>query len=437
MIRIYLFALLSLLAMPLHAAVKIEEVHTPGGIAAWLVEDHSIPFTALEIRFRGGAAIDPEGKGGANSLMVSLLEEGAGDLDAQGFAAATEGLAASFGYRLYDDAISISAKFLTENRDEAVALLRQSLVEPRFDDVAVERVRAQLLSSLRSDEKEPRAIAAHEFDKLVYGDHPYGKPKDGTAESVANLTRDDLIAAHRAALVRDRVYVGAVGDITADELAVLLDSLLGDLPESSVALPGPADLTLDGETHVVSFPTPQSVALFAQEGIDRDDPDFFAAYLLDLILGGGGFESRLMQEVREKRGLTYGIYSYLSDKDQAHLWRGSVASANDKIAEAITVIRDEWQRLLEGGVTEQELKDAKTYLTGAYPLRFDGNGPIANIIVAMQMEGLPTDYITERNAKIEAVTLDDVNRVAKRLLNPDQLTFMVVGQPEGLEQTGN
>lgn len=437
MIRIYLFALLSLLAMPLHAAVKIEEVHTPGGIAAWLVEDHSIPFTALEIRFRGGAAIDPEGKGGANSLMVSLLEEGAGDLDAQGFAAATEGLAASFGYRLYDDAISISAKFLTENRDEAVALLRQSLVEPRFDDVAVERVRAQLLSSLRSDEKEPRAIAAHEFDKLVYGDHPYGKPKDGTAESVANLTRDDLIAAHHAALARDRVYVGAVGDITADELAELLDNLLGDLPESSVALPGPADLTLDGETHVVSFPTPQSVALFAQEGIDRDDPDFFAAYLLDLILGGGGFESRLMQEVREKRGLTYGIYSYLSDKDQAHLWRGSVASANGKIAEAITVIRDEWQRLLEGGVTEQELKDAKTYLTGAYPLRFDGNGPIANIIVAMQMEGLPTDYITERNAKIEAVTLDDVNRVAKRLLNPDQLTFMVVGQPEGLEQTGN
>lgn len=425
------FALL-LAALPLRAEVAVREITTPGGIKAWLVEEHSIPFTALELRFRGGAALDPVGQKGVTSLMTSLLEEGAGGLDARDFARAVEGLAASFSYSVSDDAVSVSAKFLTENRDEAVSLLGQSLVAPRFDGPAVERVRAQMLSILRSNEKDPRAIATQAFNSRVYGDHPYGLPQDGTVSTVRALTRDNLRAAHRGAIARDRLFISAVGDITEPELARLLDTLLEDLPQTGAPLPDPAQITLDGGTHVVPFETPQSVAVFGQLGIDRDDPDFFAAYLLDLILGGGSFESRLMQEVREKRGLTYGVYSYLVDKDQAQMWQGAVASANERVAESVEVIRAEWQRLLDEGVTAQELQDAKTYLTGAYPLRFDGNQPIANIIVAMQMEGLPVDYITTRNAQVEAVTLEDVNRVAKRLIRPDQLTFVVVGQPVGL-----
>ena len=188
---------------------------------------------------------------------------------------------------------------------------------------------------------------------------------------------------------------------------------------------------------VVDFDTPQSVATFAQPGIDRDDPDFFAAFILNHILGGGGFESRLMQEVREKRGLTYGVYSFLADRDSAQVWMGSVASANDRVAQAISVIRDEWARIRTGGVTQAELDDAKTYLTGAYPLRFDGNGTIANIAVGMQMEGLPTDYIATRNDRVNAVTLDDIARVARDLMTSDQLTFVVVGKPEGLQSTSN
>ncbi|SDI86468.1 M16 family metallopeptidase [Lutimaribacter saemankumensis] len=437
MIRFVWAIVLLCAALPARAEVTIQEVTSPGGITAWLVEEHSIPFTALEIRFRGGAALDAPEKKGATSLMVSLLEEGAGDLDARAFAKATESLAASFRYDTSDDAVRISAKFLTENRDQAVALLRDSLVAPRFDEDAVARVRSQLLSILQSDEKDPRAIAGKQFDAMVYGDHPYGMPQDGTVEIVGALTRDDLLAAHEGALARDRIYVGAVGDITPEELAILLDTLLGDLPATGAPLPGPAGVTLDGGTHVVPFPTPQSVAIFGQPGIDRDDPDFFAAFILDHILGGGSFESRLMQEVREKRGLTYGVYSYLVDKDQAQLWQGAVSSANDRVAQAVRVIRDEWQKMRDSGVTAEELQDAKTYLTGAYPLRFDGNGPIANIIVAMQMEGLPIDYIDTRNEKIEAVSLDDINRVAQELLDPDRLTFVVVGQPEGLEPAAN
>jgi len=183
----------------------------------------------------------------------------------------------------------------------------------------------------------------------------------------------------------------------------------------------------------VDFPTPQSVALFAHSGIKRDDEDFFAAYILNHIFGSGGFESRLMQEVREKRGLTYGIATYLVPRDHAELVIGSVASGNDAIAQAIEVIRAEWARMAESGVTAEELATAKTYLTGEYPLRFDGNGEIADIMVGMQMIGLPPDYVIHRNDYIEAVTLADVNRVAGALLQPEALHFVVVGQPSGLD----
>ncbi len=434
MIRLVITLWATLIALPAMAEIEIKQVTSPGGINAWLVEDHTIPFTALELRFRGGGSLDAPGKRGATNLMVGLLEEGAADMDARAFAKRSEELAASFGYGSSDDAVSVSAKFLTENRDQAIAHLRASLIEPRFDADAVERVRAQVLSGLRQDVTDPQSIASRAFDKLVFGTHPYGASQDGTIDSVTALTRDDIVAAHHGALARDRLYVGAVGDITAEQLGKLLDTLLLDLPETGAPMPPAADPVFPGGTHVTDFDTPQSVVVFGQPGVDMTDPDFFPAYVLNQILGGGSFESRLMQEVREKRGLTYGIYTYLADRDLADFWAGSVASGNESVAEAIKVIRAEWQRARDG-VTEAELNDAKTYMTGAYPLRFDGNGPIANILVSMQMMGLTPDYVSNRNAMIEAVTMADITRVAQRLLDPAQLTFVVVGKPQGLGPT--
>lgn len=428
------WALLLTLALPVRAEVKIQEITTPGGINVWLVEDHTIPFTALELRFRGGGSLDAAGKRGATNLMVGLLEEGAADMDARAFATRSEELAASFVYSSGDDTVAISAKFLTENRDAAMAHLRASLIEPRFDQDALERVRAQVLSGLRQDLTDPQAIASRSFDSLVFGTHPYGSSQDGTIESVAALTRDDIVAAHQGTMARDRLYVGAVGDIGAKELGALLDNLLLDLPETGADFPPVAAMNFPGGVKVVEFDTPQSVVVFGQKGIDMTDPDFFAAYVLNQILGGGSFESRLMQEVREKRGLTYGVYTYLADRDLADFWAGSVASGNETVTEAIEVIRAEWQRA-RAGVTQAELDDAKTYMTGAYPLRFDGNGPIANIIVGMQMMGLTPDYVSNRNTMIEAVTMDDIFRVAQRLLDPAALSFVVVGKPQGLDPT--
>ncbi|WP_432255318.1 M16 family metallopeptidase [Limimaricola sp. AA108-03] len=425
-------ALLMGLAGLARAEIEIQEVTSPGGIEAWLVEDHSIPFTALEIRFEGGTGLDDPDSLGAVNLMTGLLEEGAAGMDARAFQAAREDLAAQFGFDVGADTLSVSAKMLSENRDAAVDLLRAALVEPRFDPEAIERVRGQVQSILRQDAQNPNRIAGRAFYEAAFGDHPYGRPDNGTAESVAALTREDLVAAHEAALTREGVHVGAVGDITPDELGALLDELLGDLPASGPELPGHVDFGLSGGIDVIDYPSPQSVALFGQRGLKREDEDFFAAYVLNHILGGGGFESRLMTELREKRGLTYGVSTDLVPLENAEFWIGSVASANDRMARAIEVIREEWARIAAEGVTQTELDDAKTYLTGEYPLRFDGNGPIAEILVGMQVTGLPQSYVTERNAFIEAVTLEEVNRVARELVDPEALHFVVVGRPEGL-----
>ncbi len=430
MIRIALFLLA--LATPLRAEIAIQEVTSPGGIKAWLVEDHGIPFTALEIRFQGGTSLDAPGKRGAVNLMTALIEEGAGDLDSQGFAAARDALAAEFSFGSDQDGVSVSARFLTENRDQAMALLQQALVAPRFDRVAVDRVRGQVLAGLRNDEKDQDAIAGNLSRARSFGDHPYATVGDGTVTSVTALTRDDIVAAFAASVARDRITVAAAGDISAAELGLLLDSVLGDLPATGAAQPGKAEMMIKAGVKVQDFPGPQSVVLFGHGGIRFDDPDYFAASLLNEIFGGGRFGARLMTEVREKRGLTYGIGTGLASYDHAESLVGQFQVSNDKVAEAIDVIRAEWARIATDGVTDEELTTAKTYMTGSYPLRFDGNGTIASILVGMQVMGLAADYPKTRNARVEAVTMADMKRVAARLFQPNDLAFIVVGQPVGV-----
>ncbi|ARO15375.1 peptidase M16 domain protein [Ketogulonicigenium robustum] len=433
MLRFLLALTLTVFAVGARAEVNIQQVTSPGGVDAWLVEEHEIPFVALEIRVRGGANLDAPGKRGAANLMAALLEEGAGDMDARAFQTAREELAASFSFSVSDDAFAVSARALTENRDQAMALLRQALVAPRFDDDAIERVRAQVIAGIQSDAQRPNAIAAATFNAEAFGDHPYGSSLDGTVESVAGLTRDDLLAAHRKLVTRDRLYVSAVGDITAEELGNLVDALFADLPQSAPTLPDHVTPAIAGGVTVVPFPGPQATIYFGHEGIKRDDPDYITAYLLNHILGSGGFESRLMQELREKRGLTYGVSTYLIPNDLSELIVGGFSTSNQNVAEAIELVRTEWMRLATEWVSQDELDKAKTYLTGQYALRFDSNASIAQIMVGMQMIGLPPDYVTNRNELVNAVTLQDLNRVASRLLNPDALHFVVVGEPVGLD----
>lgn len=433
MIRAVLTAALLAFAAALPArAIDIQETTSPGGIRAWLVEDHSIPFTALSLVFRGGASVDAPGQRGAVNLMTGLLEEGAAGRGATAFTEAVEATGATLRFDAGDDAVTVGARLLTETRDEAAGLLADALAAPRFDEDAVARVRGQVEAIIRSEDTDPRAIAQKAMARAVWGEHPYGSSVNGTLDSVAGLTADDLRAAKDRVLARDRVLVAAAGDITAGELGVLVDRILGGLPAAATApLPSKIEPAPGGGVEVIDWQSPQTVVAFAQPGLAMDDPDFFAAFVANYILGGGGFSSRLTDELREKRGLTYGIGTGLATGLFGDLWTGGFASANDKVAEAVGLVRQEWARMAEG-VSERELQDAKTYLTGEYPLRFDGNVKIAGILSGMQLMGLPADYVNTRNARIEAVTAADVQRVVRRLLDPAALRFVLVGRPAGL-----
>ncbi|MEM7522656.1 MAG: pitrilysin family protein [Pseudomonadota bacterium] len=434
MIRIFALALGALAALSLsaQAAAPIQKVVSPGGITAWLVEEQAIPIISIEISFEGGAALDPAGKEGVANLMTGLLEEGAGDLDAVGFAEAADAIAARYGFSSGRESVSISAAMLAENRDASLDLLRLAITSPRFDEEPVTRVKRQVISGIRSSETDPNAIASKAWFAAAFPGDPYGRKASGTVESVTAITPEDLEAARARLLNVGAAHIGVVGAITAEELGPILDNLLGDLRNEPPTALAPAVYQGAPGIEVIDLDVPQSVAVFGHEGILRDDPDFIPAYVLNYVLGGGGFSSRLTVEVREKRGLSYSVYSYLFPLDRAGLVLGGVATANASMSKSVEVIRDEWRKIAENGITAEELEKAKRYLTGAYALRFDSNGKIADILVGLQAADLPIDYPEIRNALVEAVTLEDIKRVAARLLNPDELKIVVVGRPEGL-----
>ncbi|KAA5605527.1 insulinase family protein [Roseospira marina] len=436
-LRALMLAVAVVLLVPLGSgparAIEVATVESPGGLTAWLVPDSANPMVTIEFSFEGGAALDPEGKAGLAYMASGLMDEGAGDMDSRAFQRRLAASAIELNFDASRDTFGGTLKTLTENLDEALGLLKVALTAPRFDPEAVERIRGQVLAGLRYDENDPQDIASRAWFRAAFPDHPYGRAVEGTAESVAAVTVDDLKAFARAHLTRDRLTIGVAGDVTPEVLGPMLDATFGDLPATS-DLPAVPDAKVhaDGSTQVIPQDVPQSVALFGQAGIARSDPDWYAAYVVNYILGGGGFSSRLMEEVREARGLAYSVYSYLVPYDHAAVWMGGVGTNNARVAESLDLIREEWARMASEGPTETELADAKTYLTGAWPLRFSSTGAIVRILVAMQKEGLPISYLDDRNDYIEAVTMADAQRVAARLMDANALTTVVVGQPEGL-----
>ncbi len=416
-------------------ARDIQEVTSPGGVKAWLVEDHSNPILSLSFSFVGGESSDPAGKEGRARLVSGLLDEGAGDLDSQAFQKALTDNSITLRFNSRMDRFSGELVTLTETREQAVDLLRLALTRPRFDAEPVERIRAQVQASLRSDLQNPRSIASRVWWAASFPDHPYGHSGDGTAESVAAVTVDDLRAFVQAAFVRQGLVVSAVGDIDPAALAALLDRVFGGLPASG-SLPAVADTEPKavGETMVVTVPVPQSVVVLGHAGIARDDPDWYAASLLNEIMAGG-FGSRLTEEIREKRGLVYGVYAYLLPLDHAPLVMGGLATQNARVAESVDILRQEWKRMAEQGPTGAELADALTYLLGSFPLRLTDSDGTARVLMGLQEGDLPIDYLERREALYRAVTLADLKRVAARLYRPEQLTVVVVGMPAGMAAT--
>jgi zinc protease len=428
--------MLMMLMSPARAAMDVQEVTSPGGIEAWLVEDHSMPLVAVAVGFRGGSGLDPQGKEGLAMFVSGLLDEGAGDLESREFQQRLNDLAIDFKFDAGIDDFTGSMRTLTETRDEAFDLLRLALTAPRFDAEPVERIRGQLLAILDDESSDPGAIADRVWWHTSFPDHPYGRQTSGTAAGLKAIAAEDLRGFVADRFARDNLIVGVVGDITAAELAPLLDRTFGALPAAATpAAIGDGAPAAPGAMIVVDRALPQSVVLFGADGVKRHDPDFYAAFVMNHILGGGGFSSRLMQEVREKRGLAYSIDTNLVTLDQVGLLLGMVGTKNASVAETIALIRQEWQRMRDEGPTEAELADAKLYLTGSYALRFSSTQAIAGALVAVQLERFPPDYFQRRNGYVEAVTLADVQRVAREMLDPEKLTFVIVGEPDGVTAT--
>ena len=414
-------------------AMKIQDVTTPGGIKVWLVEEHSVPLMALRFSFKGGSAQDPAGKEGVAHYLTGMMDEGAGDLDAQTFQGRMEELAMRMSFEDGKDQLSGSFETLTENRAETVKLLKLVINKPRFDADAHDRVRAQLLSGLAAAARNPDSVVGERFMANVFPNHPYGRPSHGTSVSLKAIAPADLENYRKNVFARDGLRIVIVGDINAKEAAGLVDDVFGALPTKGTltaiapTVPAPSE-----KLQIIEMAVPQSVARFGLGAMNRKDSDFITAFVLNHIIGGGGFSARLMEEVREKRGLAYSVYSYLQPFDAASLFVGGVATKNEQMKQSLDIIRAELKRMADLGPTDKELDGAKSNLTGSFALRFDTNAKIAAQLMYFLAEDLGIDYVDRRNAEIDAVSLDAVKRVAKRLLIDDNLFITVVGKPVGL-----
>lgn len=427
-----------LLAAPRAHAMPIERVASPGGIVAWLVQDRTLPLVALQFRFRGGTAGEGAGAQGAARLAVDMLDEGAGDLDATAFARALQEHSISLSVGASADSIQGSLRVLDAHRARGAELLRLALAAPRFDADALERVRTRTLAGLQRQQEDPRSILREAFGRLAWGAHPYGEGAEAEIASVRGATVEGMRGFLARRMARDNLVVGVVGNIDAAALGALLDQVFGGLPARAAPYDVPeARPAIDAErVVVVRRATPQALVMSGAPGMKRDDPDWFAAQLVNYVLGGGGFNSRLMTELRERRGLTYGVSTSLVALDRGAAVVGSYSTDNARAAEALALVEAEWRRMAQDGPTEAELADAKSFLTGSFPLTLDSSAAVARLLVSLQYDGLGIDYLQRRDALIAAVTLDDARRVARRLFGGPGLLTVIVGRPAGVAGDG-
>lgn len=443
MIRAFTISfVLIILALPAHAQGKrfldIQEVTSPGGIKAWLVEDHSVPVIAMEFAFASsGSSLDPADKQGVAQLLSNTLDEGSGDLDSQTFQKKLADHSISLSFNSGRDDFYGSLKTLTRHKDMAFELTRLALTAPRFDAEPLQRMKDANIVRIRSSLSDPEWMAARIMNDTVYAGHVYARNSGGTISGLQSITADDLRAFVKANLTRDRLRVAVVGDIKAEELPKILDTVFGKLPAASKPSPVP-DTTLQNAGVTVLYnkqDIPQTIIEIAQPGISRKDPDWQAAQIMNFILGSSGFGSRLMEEIREKRGLTYGIYTSFYPLDHLATMTASLSTRNETAKEALELIKAEWVKMRDTDVTDKELSEAKAYLIGSMPLSLSSTDGIAGMMLGLMLDDLPSTYLDTLDQKIFSVTTADVRRVAEELLDPDKFVTVLVGNPAGVTPT--
>jgi len=425
--RIFSALLFALALAPAAHAVDVKNVAFGKGREVWFVEDHTLPMISMVVSFPAGSGYDPDGKDGLAAFAADMLNEGAGKYDSTAYQTALSDRAVRLGTDTGRDEMVVSLTTLTENAPEAFRLLGLALAHARFDQSAIERVRGQILAGIEQSEEDPGTVAARGFYRAFFRKHPYAHSITGERETVAAIGQADLRAFAQSHWVKSGLKIAVAGDVDQAALKPLLNQAFGALPATVPApVPPVGDVGAVG-MHVIAMPVPQPNVVFGMVGMLRSDPDFIPAYVANYILGGGGFSSRLTDQVREKRGLTYDIDTGLVPYRRAGLVLGQVASKRESVRQAVQVIRDTMKDFAANGPTDKELADAKTYLTGSWPLAFASDEGIAAQLNVFQNENLPMDYVDTRNDLVNAVTADDVQRAAKRLYNPSKMTVVVAG----------
>ena len=432
LIRIFIWIAVAFFAWPGFAlAFEVQEVTSPKGIKAWLVEARGIPIISMDFSFEGGTSLDPAGREGSASLMASLLTEGAGDKASTDFKAETTRLNMSLYFNSSADYTEGSFSCLSQNCDQALALLKLALTKPRFEAEAFARLQQQTLQSIQQRERDQASLASRLWFAKAFPNHPYGRPAEGMVETVSKLTPQDMQQVHAAVMRRGGLRIGVVGDIDAKALAAKLDDIFGELPTSSgKAEPASAVMAQGPVLESSVFDGPQTFIVFGNPSVAGDSSKGMAAYLMTELMGGSASFARLHQSLREKSGLTYGVSFNDINTRSASFMQGSLSTANETAMQALEKLQAELALMAKDGPTEDELRKVKSYVNGAFPLRFTSNAAISQSLLAAQQLGRGTDFVERRTERVNAVTVADIKAVATEFLKPDKMVVVMVGQPK-------
>lgn len=394
----------------------IQQLITAKNTPIWLMEDHNIPIVSISFIFeRAGSAYDPAQKEGLSATIAEMLLLGAGEYDRSALADLLDLNGIKIGLSTGREDFAVSLVTPTAHLDQAVTLLRDVLTQPMLNDADLQLVKVQMLETLKLKTENPATHLQQAFAKKLYGEHPFARTIDQTIAGIHNIKTSDLKQYMQNTLAQENVIIGVAGDVTPNQVTTLIDRILQALPEQNLNREIDAP-TLDVATEIkhVDYASPQISGVFATTGVKRSDPDFYPLYIANYIFGGAGLSSRLSIEAREKRGLTYGVYSGLSTEEKAPLLSGSFSTSPQNLKQMLAILYEQWEEFAAKGVSADELNAAKDYMLASYHLRFDSTAGLADMLAYMQKYHLGTDFLKKRNDYVRNVTLEQVNAAAAK-----------------------
>lgn len=412
-----------------------KRIVTPEGMVVLVSERHDLPIVKVSVIIKAGSVLETEEKAGIANLTAELLTEGTKKRTSSQISDEIDFIGGSLNTSGGNDYISVSLSILKKDIDKGFDLLSDIILNPSFDEKEIDRKKRLIKGAIKREEEDPESVARKAFIKEVFGKHPYGRPVEGKEESIDRITRNDIIEFHDRNYSPNNTIMGIAGDVTVDEVAALINKYFkywkkkesdhAKLPEPP-AIKGHNIFKIDKDLT-------QATIILGHLGIKRDNPDFYAISVMNYILGGGGFASRLVQNIRDSKGLAYDVRSSFSPKKEVGSFSVSVQTKNETAGLAIKEIIKEIKRIREEGVTEEELSDAKGYLTGSFPLRIDTNAEVARILASIEFYNLGLDYPEKYKALINGITRDDVLRVARKYLDPENFVLVIVAKQEKVQ----